>query len=58
MNEKESLEKNAVPEMVGGGENQRVTQKPLTDFTDKEIIAELKARGYSGRLEYTKVLKL
>ena len=58
MNEKESLEKNAVPEMVGGGENQCVTQKPLTDFTDKEIIAELKARGYSGRLEYTKVLKL
>ena len=43
---------------VGGGENQCVTQKSLTDFTDKEIIAELKARGYSGRLEYTKVLKL
>ena len=42
----------------GGGENQCVTQKPLEEFSDKEIIAELKARGYSGRLEYTKTLKV
>ena len=44
--------------MWGGGENQCVTQKPLKAFSDKEIIAELKARGYSGRLEYTKTLKV
>ena len=41
-----------------GGENQCVTPRELSDFTDKEIIAELKARGYSGRLEYIKVIKV
>lgn len=57
MNEKESLEKNAAPEM-GGGENEVVMRTSLREFTDEEIAQELRARGYAGELVMKKVLSM
>lgn len=31
---------------------------PLANFTPRELINELKARGYRGTLEYTQICKL
>lgn len=51
------LEKKESP-LIGGGENQEVTQKSLAEFSDEEIAQELKARGYVGELSLMKTLKV
>jgi organic radical activating enzyme len=44
--------KKSVRTVAGGG------NPALADFTPRELIEELRARGYKGTLEYTKTITL
>lgn len=42
----------------GGGILTAKTNPALEKFTPRELIEELRARGYKGELQYTKIIKL
>ena len=43
----------------GGGNLKKIYSKPeLAKFSPRELIAELKARGYTGELKYTQTISL
>lgn len=51
-----------MPETVrnsGGGNLKKIYSNPeLAKFSPRELIAELKARGYTGELKYTQTISL
>lgn len=51
--QKEKLNPNS-----GGGINKIFTNPELARFTPRQLIDELKARGYSGQLKYTHTITL
>lgn len=43
----------------GGGNLKKIYSNPeLAKFSPRELIAELKARGYTGELKYTQTISL
>lgn len=43
----------------GGGDLKKIYSNPeLARFSPRELIAELKARGYTGELKYTQTISL
>ena len=42
----------------GGNLNKNYTIPELAKFSPRELIAELKARGYTGELKYTQTISL
>jgi hypothetical protein len=43
---------------IGGGKINAHSNPALATFTPRELIEELKARGYKGHLEFTKTITL
>jgi len=44
---------------TGGGKMNKVYSNPeLSKFTPRELIQELKSRGYSGELKYVQLIKV
>lgn len=41
-----------------GGVSKTYLYEKLKDITPRELIAELRARGYSGELSYTQIIKV
>ena len=48
-----------VRKLRGGGNLKKIYSNPeLARFSPRELIAELKARGYTGELKYTQTISL
>lgn len=48
-----------VRKLRGGGNLKKIYSNPeLAKFSPRELIAELKARGYTGELKYTQTISL
>ena len=53
MRRKPKLPQLKVPQIEGGKVNPK-----LAEFTPRQLMEELKARGYTGELKFTQVIKL